>query len=140
MITDTPNSIMEWFNDLWYQLSIVEINVYHENGGEFIYYLTNDYNQTKQIIFFQDNKNTIYWQVLKSKIKGNYISVRHVSKFLIENALSIDIPVVVPLPESDNIHARYKIEKALINSSIPASTAAAGTNFDLAYKSLNNSK
>ena len=44
IITDTPNIIYEWFNEfLWNEICLLKINVFHERGGETIYYkLVND--------------------------------------------------------------------------------------------------
>jgi hypothetical protein len=92
LIIEEPNEIIDWFNDLWSKLSIVETNVYHEKGGEFIYYMG---GEVKQWIFFQDNKNDRfycnfdhYWSVLESKIDLEYGDNQEITKFLVENALN----------------------------------------------------
>jgi hypothetical protein len=42
-ITDTPNPTLEWFNELWSSLSVVQTNVYNTIGGEYIYYIKDNY-------------------------------------------------------------------------------------------------
>jgi hypothetical protein len=92
LITGESNPILDWFIDLWDKLSIVETDVYHENGGEFIYYITEN-DGTKQFVFYQDNANAkfycnskTYWRELTSKFSLIYSEVQQVTKFLIDNA------------------------------------------------------
>ena len=56
LIMDNPNPIIDTFNGIWNSLSVIETNVYHEKGGEFIYF-----NSNKEWVFFQDNKNGLFW-------------------------------------------------------------------------------
>ena len=91
LITDTPNSIIEWFDALWNKLTIVEINVYHKKGGELVYYID---GQPKIPIFYQDDENNrfwcnhhSYWLILKSDFNLNYYDIQGITKLLVENAL-----------------------------------------------------
>ena len=117
MISEESNPILEWFNDLWNKLSIVETNVYHKDGGEFIYYYIED--DKKQWIFFQDNKNDKfycnykhYWLILSSNFKLNSIGVQSITKFLVENALNNSVAT----PCFFNCLPKKSVENALNNS------------------------
>lgn len=90
LIMDNPNSITETFNDICKDLSVIEVNVYHNNGGEFIYY-----NKDKKWIFFRDDKNDRfwchydrYWKIFLSKFNINYTDVRLLTIILVEKTLN----------------------------------------------------
>ena len=93
LITDTPNDIITWFNDLWSRMHVIETEVYYRNGGELIYYIIND-NQ-KEYIFYHDKKyNSFwcshyrYWTILESKFNLSYTDIQDVTEILVENALN----------------------------------------------------
>lgn len=109
MITDEPNLLLDWFNDIWIKLSIIETDVYHQDGGEIIYYIDGD---IKQWVFYQDNKNDIfycdydhYWSILETKVDLNYNDIQDVTKLLVDNALnnSVSIPHTQLLAEFDQV-------------------------------------
>ena len=92
LITDTSNAIINWFNDLWSKLYIIETDVHHNDGGEFLYYMNND---EKYWIFLRDDKKekfwcnySNYWSLLESKFNLNYGDIQELTKFLVENALN----------------------------------------------------
>ena len=92
LITDAPNPTIEWFNGIWEQLSTFEIDVYHYDGSEVIYYIN---GEKPQWIFYQDNKwgrfwcnLSIYWLPLASKFDLNYEEIQVITKLLVENALN----------------------------------------------------
>ena len=143
LITDTPNEIVEWFSDLWSKLYIIETDVYHNDGGELIYYMID--HGKKQWVFYQYNKNDIfwghyknYWSLIKNRFDLGYSDIQGVSKLLVENALSNSVatPHVIHLnkyeqvenslnisvatPFNSKIMDNYLVECALNNSvSIP---------------------
>lgn len=93
LITDTPNRIIEWFNGIWNTLCIIETNVYHKDGEEFVYYVVNDLG--KQWFFYQDDKNdrfwcnyNHYWAFLENKLSINYSGIQEITKLLVDNALN----------------------------------------------------
>ena len=93
LIMDNPNPIIESFNGIWKYLSVIEIDVYHNNGGEFIYY-----NSNKEWVFFRDDKNEKFWchygrfwAFFESKTNLNYYEIRDLTKILIEDALNNNI-------------------------------------------------
>lgn len=96
MITDSPNSIIKYFMGLWEKLSVVETNVYHTNGGEYIYYKDVG-NMLKQWIFYRDDKNRIfwanfdhYWEYLEVEFDLNYTEAQITTQALIRIVLSDD--------------------------------------------------
>ena len=139
MITDTPNPIIEWFNDIWSKMYITETNVYHTQGGEYIFYQIID--NEKKWIFLRDDKNSRflceyynYWSVFESKFSLKYTEIQTITKLLVENALNESIPnffqclsdtkVVdnalnnsVPSPRLTSVTPNSKIENALNNTS-----------------------
>ena len=116
LITDTYNPIIDWFNDLWFKLYILETNVYHNGGGEFIYYYIID--DIKQWVFFQDNENKIfwgnydeYWTVLSNMFNIDYDEIQMITQMLVENALNN----TVTTPISEFNYSLYKVQGALNN-------------------------
>ncbi len=141
LITDRPNPIIEWFNVLWDQLYIIETDVYHNNGGEFIYFQIID--EQKKMIFYQDNNNSKfwcnhnqYWSILTSKFNIGYVTIQSLTKVLVENALTNNVietahpsfisPVVlnkindvlyntIADPDAVNVHIKERLGEAFEN-------------------------
>ena len=99
LITDVHNPIVEWFNDIWSKLYVIEINVYNDSS-ELIYYIDNNVidNKPKHWIFYQDKKDNSfwcnydhYWSILKTKSNLTYTDIQYITKFLVENALNNSI-------------------------------------------------
>ena len=122
LITDTPNEIIVWFNDLWPTINIVETSVYHQSGGELIYYKMID--NRKQWIFFRDDTRskfwcnyTHYWLLLESKFSLNRIEIQGITKVLIDNALNNGNNVVsnalISTPKVDQYRSLSKVENVL---------------------------
>lgn len=101
LITGEPNYILDWFNDLWNKLTVVETDIYHDNGGgEFIYYLKDGYD-IKWIFYYDKPNNLLYcewcnfWSILRDKFNLEYIEptgldeVLIVTQLLLENALGV---------------------------------------------------
>ena len=117
-ITDTPNPIMEWFDELWSRLYVKEADVFHNKGGELIYYdKIND--NTKQYIFFRDDNNDRfwctninYWIILVMKFSLSYSDIVVVTKIMVDNALNGS----VSNPMSKNNYEVDKIKYVLNNS------------------------
>lgn len=109
MIADEVNPILEFFNDLLSKLNIIETNVYHNNGGEIIYYIIE--SNVKIPIFFQDAKNNIfwcnynhYWLIIESKFVLNYDDVQCITKYLVESVLNIHIEAPMTYPRFQTRH------------------------------------
>lgn len=138
LITDTPNRIIEWFNDLWNTLCIIETNVYHKDGGEFVYYVVNDLG--KQWIFFQDDKNeqfwcnyNQYWLILETNFNLEFIDIQSITKLLVENALNNNVATTVFKIE----FICKTVENALNNSVATPSTKKTSYAFSV-ENALNN--
>ncbi len=93
LITDAPNSIVEWFNDIWKNLHVVQANVYHDMGGEYIYYLDDNIGSRKYIFFYDENGGIFYsssrryHEILESKLDTIYREYQSITKLLVENAI-----------------------------------------------------
>lgn len=74
-ITDTPNPIIDWFNDLWSQMHKVETNVFNQDGNEFIYYIIDLATDLKVGIFYlgRQVKNSDHFYLSSSQY--NYWNV-----------------------------------------------------------------
>ena len=75
LIMDNPNPIIDTFNGIWTSLSVIEVDVYHSNGGEFVFY-----DIENKWIFFLDNKDKFfwckedrYWEIMMSKFNIDYL-------------------------------------------------------------------
>ncbi len=104
LIADNTNEIITWFNNLWSGLISVELNTYHKNGGEILYYNFKEddsYEDKTQCIFFHDvNKGRFYYDcnnfenILRFKFGiGNESDIIEVAKALVENVLNQEIPM-----------------------------------------------
>jgi hypothetical protein len=123
-ITDTPNQILDWFNDLWNQMSIVEVDVFHKNGGELIYYINVD--DQRKAIFLYDNQNEriwchdeLYWNYLNNVIgRENYINhiiIQYITEYLLENVVEDNWVYYQAMPYEPNSLIGVKIQELLKN-------------------------
>lgn len=91
LITGTSNYVINWFDKLWSEIHIIEMDVFHTNGGEFIYYKKEDGINTA--IFFVDMKNNslwcnskLYWCCLENMIGHHFYTIRDITEVLIQNS------------------------------------------------------
>ena len=139
LITDTPNEIIVWFNDLWSKLYIIETDVYHNDGGEIIYYII--MGGKKQWIFFQDNENgrfwcdyDNYWSILQYRFYCEYNDIQAITKILVENALNNS--VATPLEQIQRI---YKMVENALNNSVATPLEHQYQKLSMVENALNNS-
>ena len=99
IITETYNPIIEWFDVLWSKLHVIETDVYHNNGGEIIYYINGD-GGFREYIFYIDDVNKFFWcnlnnfwNILKNTFGFIYAEIQDITEFLVERALGRDIPM-----------------------------------------------
>ncbi len=124
MITDVPNPIIVWFNKYWKNLKVIQTDVYHNNGGEFIYYIINpSYKGSIQVMFFRDDAKgkfwvcNVFWRVTqqyvqnKYNVLSDYQLTRIVIKLLVES--TVDSHIGMPLPESASLQKFHKVYNAL---------------------------
>ena len=109
LITDTPNEIITWFNELWSSIYIVEANVLHEFGGEVIYYI--NVGGENKFVFYQNDMNNIfwcdyeyYWFVLKEKYCLENYEIRIITKLLVEDKIIGNI-------KTPTCRGNYKLEQ-----------------------------
>ena len=96
LITGDYNPIIEWFDNLWNKLLVIEIDVFHSDGGELVYYLIEE--NMKKIVFFRDDKNDKFWYNVKwwwwdmDNIQGmKYDDKESITRILIENRIGNSI-------------------------------------------------
>ena len=91
LIIESYNPIVEWFKELWSKLCVIQCDVYHNKGGEFIFYIINDdfYNY----VFYRDIKkdelwcsSNEYWDILEHKFGFSYEEIQKVTEFLINSS------------------------------------------------------
>ncbi len=97
LITDTPNPIIEWFDILWDIIHVVEIDVYHKNGGEFIYYFPIGI-QSSPVFFRDDNNNHFwccnnnFWKILTDKYGVEVDHLYGITQFLLDTKYTKTTP------------------------------------------------
>ena len=102
LITDTPNDIITWFNELWSNMHVIEVDVYEKgSGGAFIYYIVR--NNENRFIFFVNYgfktcwcANDNYWEIIERMFSLDYIDIQYITKILLEN--NIDRSIMIPTP------------------------------------------
>lgn len=96
LITDTPNDIHKWFIAYWGKLYVAEVDLYLDDGNEFIYYKFTD--KGRQWVFFQNDERfycnyQYYWMLMESKFRFGYNDIECITKVLIEHVLNKEIAV-----------------------------------------------
>jgi hypothetical protein len=128
LITEASNEMLDWFNEFWDLLEVVETNVYHKDGGEVIYYYSSS-KANKQPIFLIDIRfhvlwcNTLFWRCIENHIKKannekcNSEIIQDTIKLILENKLNTTLPI----PDYRNNHRHATTQDALnkIFKSIP---------------------
>ena len=126
LILGRSNPIIDIFNNLWEKLVVVEVNVYHKNGNEYIYYLD---DEAKTPIFYNDVTSREFWVTYKScwsiiqeKFSLKYYDTQIIIGFLLSNALNTNIES--PFVEELNSSLVYRaVESIDINThTIPIKT------------------
>ena len=91
LITDLPNPIIDWFNDIWKEVSLFKTPLFYgEDGIDEIYYT--NVNSEKTVFFYISERhktlycnNDHYWSVLERNIGNDYLSIVEITKLLMEN-------------------------------------------------------
>lgn len=119
LLLDRPNKINVWFDSILDTLYSLEANVYHENGGEFIYYRINSLN-AKEWVFYHNTKNdkflcncANYWIIFKQEFNVRYFKIQTFTKILVDNALNTNIA----LPTHSLISEDIRVGNVLIYNS-----------------------
>lgn len=113
LILGNKNPIIDIFNNICNGLSIITTEVYHKEGGEIIYY-----NSENEWVFFRDdNKNRFwcnherYWGIFSQEFEMNRLDIKKITKLLLENTLNIDVYE----PRTNILNSDETIEIALNN-------------------------
>ena len=108
LITDIPNGIQDFFNELWCSLKHTK-NVIHD--GDIIYYNISDrwvfYINIEHDVFICNYVN--YWDVMKFKFEINSNDIKAITKFLVECKLDRKLPI----PVDDDFLSVDPIQNAL---------------------------
>jgi hypothetical protein len=92
LITDMPNPIVSWFSDLWDSLSKIEINVFHANGEEIIYFIDNN---IWPWVFYHNKADGMlvcnydhYWSDFANDRSIQHADIKAITEFLVGRALN----------------------------------------------------
>lgn len=93
MITEQPNELLSWFNDLYGNMIKIKARVFNNNGQEHIYF-TKDVQDKIIAIFYFDYENgsslcdyAYYWNILTYKFNLIHSEAQIVTLFLMEHVL-----------------------------------------------------
>ena len=107
------NPIVNLFNQITKDIKIINCEVYHKEGIEFIYY------KDDQWIFYQDCNNEefwcnhdIYWSLFESNFDLEYEDIQSITKYLVEEALKreVDTPGGVTYTNTSRVEEALKRE------------------------------
>jgi hypothetical protein len=98
------NPIVDLFREITDGLSIINCDVYNEEGLEFIYHKDGEW------IFYQDSKNEKfwvhyykYWSIFESNFGLKYEEIQAITKYLVEEALKREVSKPKVLHQSKNL-------------------------------------
>lgn len=97
VITDTSHPIIDWFNAICMDMYALEANVYHQDGGEIIYYHQYPGN-IKRIMFFRNDDRDVfwcdferYWNIIQVEFGITYSVAQDITKILLDSSLGSDV-------------------------------------------------
>ena len=92
LLMGKQNPIVNLFNQITKDIKIINCEVYHKEGIEFIYF------SGDQWIFYQDCQDgefwcnyTRYWSLFESNLKLEYGEIQAITKYLVEEALKREV-------------------------------------------------
>ena len=110
LLMGKENPIVNLFNQITKDLKIINCEVYHKDGLEFIYHKDGEW------IFYQNCKNEKfwthyyrYWEILESEFSLEYEEIQAITKLLVEEALKREVGT----PYSELPRMVDKVEEAL---------------------------
>ncbi len=127
LITGEPNPIIDCFNEWWSGLIVIETDVYHDQGGEFIYYYNiipeHPRGATKQVMFYRDDNNHsfwcyyTFWNAMRKAIQSKHERVSAPSIEVLENVIKLLVDnttnETIAIPDKATKHSLHKSYKAL---------------------------
>ena len=110
LLMGKENQIVNLFNQITKDIKIINTNVYHDQGLEFIYF------SGDQWIFYQDFDNEEfwcnyerYWSFFETNLGLEYGDIQEVTKYLVEEALKREVGT----PIKQLWETKYPVEEAL---------------------------
>ena len=110
LLMGNQNPIVNLFNQITKDIKIINTNVYHDQGLEFIYF------SGDQWIFYQDFDNEEfwcnyerYWSFFETNLGLEYGDIQEVTKYLVEEALKREVGT----PIKQLWETKYPVEEAL---------------------------
>ena len=110
LLMGKQNPIVNLFNQITKDIKIINCEVYHKEGIEFIYFSGDKW------IFYQDCNNEefwcnydIYWSLFESNFDLEYLEIQAITKYLVEETLKRDVNTT----ETINTLSLIKVEEAL---------------------------
>jgi hypothetical protein len=104
LVMGNKNPIVDLFREITDGLSIINCDVYNEEGLEFIYHKDGEW------IFYQDSKNEKfwvhyykYWSIFESNFGLKYEEIQAITKYLVEEALKREVSKPKVLHQSKNL-------------------------------------
>ena len=123
LLMGNKNPIVDLFREITDGLSIINCDVYNEEGLEFIYH------KDGQWIFYQDAKNgkfwahyKRYWALLESYFDLEYREIQYITKLLVEEALKREVTTPITVATINGL----MVEEAL-NREVTTPVAPGGT-------------
>ena len=92
LVMGNQNQIVDLFREITSGIEIINCDVYHKDGLEFIYH------KDGQWIFYQDCKNEKfwthyyrYWKILERELSLEYEEIQAITKLLVDEALKREV-------------------------------------------------
>ena len=115
LLMGNQNPIVDLFNKITDGIKIINTNVYHKDGLEFIYFVENSQKEVEWI-FYQDYKNeefwcnnVRYWSLFESNFDLEYEEIQSITKYLVEEALKREVST----PLFQRLKKKTMVEEAL---------------------------
>ena len=115
LLMGNQNPIVDLFNKITDGIRIINCDVYHKDGLEFIYFVENSQKETEWI-FYQDVKNEEfwcnngrYWSLFESNFDLEYEEIQSITKYLVEEALKREVST----PSGEYLLGINRVEEAL---------------------------
>ncbi len=100
LVMGNQNQIVDLFREITSGIEIINCDVYHKDGLEFIYH------KDGQWIFYQDCKNEKfwthyyrYWKILEKELSLEYEEIQAITKLLVDEALKREVTTPLILKE-----------------------------------------
>ena len=114
LLMGNQNPIVDLFNKITNGLKIINTNVYHDQGLEFIYF------SGDQWIFYQDFDNEEfwcnyerYWSFFETNLGLEYGDIQEVTKYLVEEALKREVSTSILVVNNRNYVVKNSLKREI---------------------------